>query len=127
MCVRRLDLQRVLLQVLLDDLQVHLGAGGGSRSAPGPPISAQPDIGHVSHLTDREQDSSFQESHMLDCLFVRCRQTENTYDGQHLSRVSRSLRCCYYQTAHLLFFFRRTSRCSDAHYCAVVHHTVTHF
>lgn len=34
--VCRLDLQWVLLQVLLDDLQVHLGAGGGSHSAPGP-------------------------------------------------------------------------------------------
>lgn len=54
-CRRRvhvLDVQRVLLQVLFDHIQVHLGTGGGSRSAPGAPICTQP--GHVRHLTHTE-------------------------------------------------------------------------
>lgn len=35
----------------------------------------------------------------------RWKKKNTTHDGWHLSRVSHSLRCCYYQTAHLLFFF----------------------
>lgn len=51
------------------------------------------------------------------------------HDGWHLSVASHSLRCCYYQTAHLLFFFfMKTHRCFVVvHYCAVVHHTVNNF
>lgn len=53
----RLDFQRVLLQVLLDDIQVHLRAGGGSRSTPGPPISTQPsDVCHLTHIGSRRAE-----------------------------------------------------------------------
>lgn len=51
----------MLLQVLLDDLQVHLRAGGGGRCAPSPPTCAKPDLSHISHLTNKEQDTGFQK------------------------------------------------------------------
>lgn len=52
----RLDLQRVLLQVFLDDIQVHVGTRRGRRAGPGPPVRVQPDLSHIRHLTDTEQD-----------------------------------------------------------------------
>lgn len=52
--VCRLDLQRVLLQVFLDDVQVHVRTRRGRRAAPGPPVRVQPDLGDVSHLTDTQ-------------------------------------------------------------------------
>lgn len=50
----RLDLQRVLLQVFLDDVQVHVRTRRGRRAAPGPPVRVHPDLGDVSHLTDTQ-------------------------------------------------------------------------
>lgn len=61
----RLHLQRVLLQVFLDDIQVHVGAGQGRRAAPGPSVQVQPDLSHVSHLTDTEQDGVFCQGDFL--------------------------------------------------------------
>lgn len=52
--VCRLDLQRVLLQVFFNDVQVHVKTRRGRRAAPGPPVRVQPDLGDISHLTDTQ-------------------------------------------------------------------------
>lgn len=52
----------MLLQVLLDDLQVHFGAGGLGHSSPAPPTRTQPDLSHIGHLTEAEQDNSCHQS-----------------------------------------------------------------
>lgn len=117
--VHGLDLQRVLLQVLLDDLQIHLGAGGGGRSAPGRPLSAQPDLGHVGHLTETEQGVETSHTLWLVCL---CDADEGEkHFAWRVTFIGCSLRCSYYQTAHLLLFFMRSLRCSAVHHCSAAH------
>ena len=115
-----LDFQRVLLQILLDDLQIHLGTGGGGHSAPGPPLPAQPNLGHISHLTETEQGVETWHTLWSVCL---CDADEGEkHFAWRVTFIRCSLRCSYYQTAHLLLFFMRSIRCSAVHHCSAAHH-----
>lgn len=59
-CVSGLDLERMLLQVLLDDLEVDLSAGRGGQPTPGTPTSTQLHLRHVSPLKVTQQGRRFQ-------------------------------------------------------------------
>lgn len=53
--VHGLNLQRVLLQVFFNDIQVYFGTGGGCRLAPGPSICTH--VGQIRHLNHMEAET----------------------------------------------------------------------
>lgn len=71
-CVRRLDFQWMLLQVLFDDLQIHLRAGRRRHSTPGPP-STQPDLINECYLTNTERGDFQQSDFSVCCLMLAAR------------------------------------------------------